>query len=1065
MAFKKVDTIKVGNLSPGRFAGGFIYGANFTVGGVSKPSTLSLSVVDEGPQKRSGKDGLGRKTKRYDGFYSSRTNGGLITAAGEDLSIRPEDEYDIQVGEEKSGLMLKMCLISYSEQKTQGEHVMTFEFVDTSHILDRVFIGLPNRHQKAHVREGRYYLRDLEAICPNCWTGVANRKVTASMIALRDLAQMTASTNVSIDKKMEVNWQTNPISLGDIKKYGGIITCGREEFIDHGSSGFKPLYTETEKYNLGDQGTFTVTQTIEGEIPCDVPNVTYKFIDLLSAMKYALGIDIRGLKVPPCEDDDGIAVILPTWENCGLKNDYRQSYTGTLREVLNNWCADFGYGFVWDFPEEKYDRILSFIDLKVGVYSEFHEVKSLLEEAELSHENKVSDKPFLVKELNYSKSMSDTYSHNYMSYYLKPHRPKTFSPFAYFGVNFYCLKVNDVFTAASCGIPNTIAGWNNFLISCMLAKFDTTARKVFNASIRRWHAIGHNILFDFSNSSGSSRKARDNRILKEHLFSVLDSSDLGELLTLYDPDNYWKGKKGMDFSHVNACIAVVNDDANSEWEQFESSIADNFLGKHYIANPEAAYGAFDLAEFEACLPTLHYKQSVEMNPSANKLSAASEVPWASLAAKAPVSLRGGNAILSKWLNNQFVSKLYHFEIGAEWGTSQDTVDNVFKLNPVKGKDMESALGWYDSLAEGGWLWDTLASYSNNHKDIPFKELFQALNDFYAGRNWDTQEENDQSADIPQLLVFSDSYIQNKRTVGKPGLGFKVVPAPRRVNPFASVASATQVVASECSIRCETGLLETMCRCPSEEVIEMFFKQGLEGRMSAAAQINYKGRFAPVIFPVNSGINSNILYKGFAKRQQDVRVLLEGQKLVLGDDPKYNTSIYKDVNSPLDNLPKNTMAIRLTAQDITNDADVTFQNLMELQKGVGGPIDAPATLVKVVVPDASTGAGEESGTGRGGEKMITLEDYHKSIKNFLTSKDQEHLRPTENLSFSLVGSYYDIEKLRYYLNPSKGLTEFNISFGQDGLTTSFTFSTRPSQLPEQETTMRKLGPTVWKSWYH
>ena len=28
--------------------------------------------------------------------------------------------------------------------------------------------------------------------------------------------------------------------------------------------------------------------------------------------------------------------------------DYRNQYTGTLREVLNNWCQDFGWSFYWD---------------------------------------------------------------------------------------------------------------------------------------------------------------------------------------------------------------------------------------------------------------------------------------------------------------------------------------------------------------------------------------------------------------------------------------------------------------------------------------------------------------------------------------------------------------------------------------------------------------------------------------------------------------------------------------------------------------------------------------------
>ena len=50
MAFGKLDSIKVGNFPQGQFAGGFIYGANFTVGGVGGVSKLTLSVVDEGPR-------------------------------------------------------------------------------------------------------------------------------------------------------------------------------------------------------------------------------------------------------------------------------------------------------------------------------------------------------------------------------------------------------------------------------------------------------------------------------------------------------------------------------------------------------------------------------------------------------------------------------------------------------------------------------------------------------------------------------------------------------------------------------------------------------------------------------------------------------------------------------------------------------------------------------------------------------------------------------------------------------------------------------------------------------
>ena len=46
----------------------------------------------------------------------------------------------------------------------------------------------------------------------------------------------------------------------------------------------------------------------------------------------------------------------------------------SLREVLNNWCADFGYSFTWGIGE----RSIVFIDLSKGVESAFEEVKDII---------------------------------------------------------------------------------------------------------------------------------------------------------------------------------------------------------------------------------------------------------------------------------------------------------------------------------------------------------------------------------------------------------------------------------------------------------------------------------------------------------------------------------------------------------------------------------------------------------------------------------------------------------------------------------------------------------------
>ena len=45
----------------------------------------------------------------------------------------------------------------------------------------------------------------------------------------------------------------------------------------------------------------------------------------------------------------------------GINNDYRTSYTGSLREVLQNWCSDFALGFYWE------NNAVYFYDLSVGI--------------------------------------------------------------------------------------------------------------------------------------------------------------------------------------------------------------------------------------------------------------------------------------------------------------------------------------------------------------------------------------------------------------------------------------------------------------------------------------------------------------------------------------------------------------------------------------------------------------------------------------------------------------------------------------------------------------------------
>lgn len=1049
MAIQKIEGIRVKNFPKGEFAGGFIYSANFTQGGVSGPSKLTLNVVNEGVTSEIPSRFLGLR-------------GGKIHKEG--LGIKDSNKYTINIG----SISLEMNLVGFSEEKTPETHLMNYEFIDLSHILDRIFVGLPNRHQKPTAKGAPYGITNLEALCPNCWTGEVNRKVKADMIALRDAAYSTEAQEFARlhgDRNMEYNFQYNPPRKQDILRYGGIITVGREDFIDHGSSAFVPVYSKEQKYDT-ELGTVTINETIPGELPCDIPNVTYKFVDLLAAVEY-MGITIKGLE----------AMGKKSWRR-GIRNDYRQSYTGTLREVLQNWCADFGYSFTWGMGE----RSIVFVDLSKGVESSFDEVKDIVENAKKAT-SKTPNKAFLVNNISYSTDILNTYSSNYLSYYLKPHRPKTYNPFYFNRINFHCLRINEVFTPAACGMPG--GSWNprsaeQFLISCALAKFDSTARTLYNILLKRWWAIGIQPTYEFTRGE------------KDDIFQHLNSENLESVLREM---SYSSESGSAAASKVNAYIAYVNEDQASEWEEFERSIADEFLGQHYVmsASPQSE---FDLSEFEACLPVMNYKQTVEMTPQAEKIYNASEVPWAKIAAKSPAVMAGANAYVAKWLAHPNVRNIYYLNVPAAFGTLQEEVD--IALHGANGaedkfKDLEKGVGWYDHCAIDSELWNHITDADDALKAAlreegqddkalqgtgltriqkEIRNLESSANgSFYTNgyiNTYNGKYSRIKHNETPKLLVVAPDYITRNASVGPDGgLNFKAIGSGFKLNRFTSVGSRDLVMSNpeQCTIRCESSILETLCKCPTTLAPESDFfvglgmgLKGLEGP-SFALTGPHGGTF--VVLPVNSwpfGLDHpSYRYQGFSKTTASIRVLLEGKKLVLDGENEQKRG-FESINTVLGNLPENTLGIRVNSKDITNDADMVFQALGSSD----APADPTSSLIQVVVP-----SNLRSGP-LGSETMITLAEYHKRIKDYFDKESSDSDKPSRRLSFSMVGTDYDVllgsKNLKNYLRPEKGLSSFSVNFSGQGISTSFAFETKPKELPKLEATMRKIEPTVWKSWY-
>lgn len=92
-----------------------------------------------------------------------------------------------------------------------------------------------------------------------------------------------------------------------------------------------------------DNGTVN-QQLIDCENQSDyrIRDVVYSFSELITAIQTS-GIKIQS---PPN----------------ATNGNYFARYTGTIREVLNNWCSDYGITFYWDYSDG-----IKFVDLKSGI--------------------------------------------------------------------------------------------------------------------------------------------------------------------------------------------------------------------------------------------------------------------------------------------------------------------------------------------------------------------------------------------------------------------------------------------------------------------------------------------------------------------------------------------------------------------------------------------------------------------------------------------------------------------------------------------------------------------------
>lgn len=251
-----------------------------------------------------------------------------------------------------------------SETRTcspSGDNVITVEFVDGSFILDKILVGLWGKHYQANPK----------------------------MITVGD----------STFK----NW-----SRGSFYGADPFVIVG--DFVD--PCGDDELDVKIDPCDICEDTPLELVREYEAQmrkIDCArlrdlrILNVEYSFLDLIQAVNSGW---------PPVRINSA-----PYTQGA---TEFKRDYTGTLREVLNNWCRDFGWMHYWE------DGQIKFVDLRAGISVNLRGL----------------DSDCNVASITTSRSLEGTYSNSVIGYFGREGQDRDYKCNYQFGKRIVCRPLN-----------------------------------------------------------------------------------------------------------------------------------------------------------------------------------------------------------------------------------------------------------------------------------------------------------------------------------------------------------------------------------------------------------------------------------------------------------------------------------------------------------------------------------------------------------------------------------------------------------------------------------------------
>lgn len=248
-----------------------------------------------------------------------------------------------------------------------------------------------------------------------------------------------------------------------------------------------------------------------------------------------------------------------------FNDKYYSQYSGTLRDVLKNWCDDYGMSFYWS----KNNKI-KFIDLRAGFNIN---TKNLTTQKEVTSKNVVN-------------SIRDTSCHGIIGHFAQDKQELNFncSKDNYIGLLLKCVNLKDITESSKL---KAYGGFKGIEQCLMLSYYSETIRDLF--LIKDFYSLDNysnikskegdilpllgnmKILKTFSKESSNEI---DKYIFNLYLQLLIGESNAGNKISADSTSLLSK-----DFTIV---VAEQDDSLKAKFFDFENKIAQTFFGRYYI---------------------------------------------------------------------------------------------------------------------------------------------------------------------------------------------------------------------------------------------------------------------------------------------------------------------------------------------------------------------------------------------------------------------------------------------------------------------------------------------------